>query len=115
MEVIFNTDNLAWENHPTVKDVSIKRVVTTEQFGKNSPSIIMVKVPVDVEVPEHIHEQSEDILFILSGNATMWIDGIGNLKLQRGMVVRVPGNTKHKIFNVTDELLVYDVFSPGIM
>jgi len=50
---------------------------------KDSPSIIIVKIPVGIEVPEHVHEESEDILFILTGKATMWIDGIGNLKLQK--------------------------------
>lgn len=92
-----------------------KKIVTTDQFGKDSPSIVRVKIPVGVEVPEHVHEESEDILFILAGKAAMWIDGIGNLKLQENEVVRVPRSTKHSIFDVTDELLVYDVFSPGIM
>ena len=115
MEILFNVENLPWGNHPAVKDVSIKKIITTEQFGKESPSIIMVKIPVGVEVPEHVHEESEDILFILAGKATMWIDGIGNLKLQKNVVVRVPRGTKHGVFDVTDELLVYDVFSPGIV
>ncbi|MBW2544712.1 MAG: cupin domain-containing protein [Deltaproteobacteria bacterium] len=115
MEILFNAGNLPWENHPAVKDVSIKKIITTQRFGKDSPSIIMVKIPVGVEVPEHVHEESEDILFILTGKATMWIDGIGKLKLQKNAVVRVPRDTKHRIFDVTDELLIYDVFSPGIM
>ncbi len=115
MEIIFNAEVLPWKNHPVVKDVSLKTIITTEQFGKDSPSIIIVKIPVGIEVPEHVHEESEDILFILTGKATMWIDGIGNLKLQKNAVVRVPRNTKHRIFDVTDELLVYDVFSPGTM
>jgi len=115
MEILFNAENLLWENHPAIKGVSIKKIVTTEQFGKDSPSIVMVKIPVGVEVPEHLHEESEDILFILAGKATMWIDGLGNFKLQENAVVRVPRSTKHRIFDVTDELLVYDVFSPGIM
>jgi mannose-6-phosphate isomerase-like protein (cupin superfamily) len=115
MGTLFNVENLSWENHPAVKDVFIKKIITTGQFGKDSPSIIMVRIPVGVEVPEHIHEESEDILFILVGKATIWIDGIGNLKLQKNVVVRVPRNTKHRIFDVSNELLVYDVFSPGIM
>ncbi|MCD6486939.1 MAG: cupin domain-containing protein [Syntrophobacterales bacterium] len=115
MDVLFNAGNLLWKDHPAIKGVSIKKIVTTEQFGKDSPSIVMVKIPVGVEVPEHIHKESEDILFILAGKATMWIGGIGNLRLQKNVVVRVPRNTRHRVFDVTDELLVYDVFSPGIM
>jgi quercetin dioxygenase-like cupin family protein len=115
MEVLYNTEYQSWEDHPSVKNVSIKKIVTKEQFGEESPSIIMVKIPAHVEVPEHIHDTSEDILFILSGSGTMWIDEIGDMKLQKGTVVRVPRNTKHRIFDVSEELLVYDVFSTGIM
>jgi mannose-6-phosphate isomerase-like protein (cupin superfamily) len=115
MEVLFTTDSLAWVPHPTVSDVFIKKIVTMEAFGQESPSIIMVRIPVGVVVPDHIHENSEDILFILSGSATMWIDGVGEVPLREGSVIRVPRNTKHRIFDVTAELLVYDVFSPGIL
>ncbi len=115
MKVTYNTEVLPWENHPTVNNVSIKKILTKERFGEESPTIIMVKIPAHVEVPEHIHDTSEDILFILSGSGTMWIDEIGDVRLQKGVVVRVPRNTKHRIFDVSEELLVYDVFSPGIM
>jgi len=115
MNILFDTAELPWEHHPSVADVFIKRIVTTAQFGDDSPSIVMVKIPSGVEVPEHIHETSEDILFIVSGHGTMWIDGVGPVRMKKDAVVRVPRNTKHKIFDVTEELLVYDVFSPGIM
>jgi len=115
MEVLFTTDSLEWVPHPTVNDVSIKKIITMGDFGQESPSIIMVRIPVGVLVPDHIHEKSEDILFILSGSATMWIDGVGEMPLRKGTVVRVPRNTNHRIFDITEELLVYDVFSPGIM
>jgi mannose-6-phosphate isomerase-like protein (cupin superfamily) len=115
MEILFTTDSLAWVPHPTVSDVQIKKIVTMEVFGQESPSIIMVRIPVGVVVPDHIHGNSEDILFILSGSATMWIDGVGEVPLRKGSVIRVPRNTNHRIFDVTEEVLVYDVFSPGIL
>lgn len=115
MDVMYDTESLPWVAHPTVENVSIQKVVTTERFGMDGPTILMVKIPDGAEVPEHVHEGSEDILFILSGTATMWIDGVGEVSLQKGRVVRVPRGTKHRIFDVSDELLIYDVFSPGIM
>ena len=115
MDVLYDTENLPWMAHPSADNVSIKKIVSTERFGAESPSIVMVKVPVGEEVPEHVHETSEDILFILSGKATMWIDRIGELPLQKGTLVRVPRNRTHRIFNVSDDLVIYDVFSPGIM
>ena len=115
MEVLFTIDNLAWIPHPTVSDVFIKKIITMETFGQESPSIIEVRIPVGVVVPDHIHKNSEDILFILSGAGTMWIDGVGEVPLRKGNVVRVPRNTNHRIFDITEELLVYDVFSSGIL
>lgn len=115
MEVLFTTDSLAWVPHPTVDDVFIKKIVTMEDFGHESPSIIMVRIPAGVVVPDHVHPNSEDILFILSGAGTMWIDGRGEVTLRKGNVVRVPRSTTHRIFDVTEELLVYDVFAPGIL
>jgi len=115
VEIYCDVNNLPWEKHPTVRDVSIQKVITQARFGSESPSILMVKIPSGVEVPEHIHERSEDILCILSGRGTMWIDGIGDIAMHQGVVIRVPRNTRHRIFDVTDDLLVYDVFSPGIM
>ncbi len=115
MDIFCDTESLPWEDHPTVKDVSVRKIVTPGRFGKDSPSILMVKIPVGGEVPEHVHTESEDILFIVSGRGMMWVDGTGAVALHTGAVVRVPRNTKHRIFDVTDEILIYDVFSPGIL
>jgi len=108
-------NELAWEDHPTVPNVSIQKMITRAQFGPESPSILTVQVPAGVEVPEHVHENSEDILCILSGKATMRVEGTGEIALYRGVVVRVPRGTRHRIYDVTETLLIYDVFSPGTM
>ncbi|MBN2397705.1 MAG: cupin domain-containing protein [Deltaproteobacteria bacterium] len=115
MEIYYDMNDLPWENHPTVPNVSIQKMITRAQFGPESPSILTVRIPAGVEVPEHVHENSEDILCILSGKATMWVDGTGKIALYRGVVVRVPRNTRHRIYDVTETLLIYDVFSPGTL
>jgi mannose-6-phosphate isomerase-like protein (cupin superfamily) len=43
----------------------------------------------------------------------MYVEGAGNFALEPGVVVRVPMGAKHKIFNVTEDLLIYDVFHPA--
>ncbi|MBN2809370.1 MAG: hypothetical protein JXR80_07740 [Deltaproteobacteria bacterium] len=45
----------------------------------------------------------------------MWVEGKGEFILQPGVIVRVPKGTKHRITEVTEALLVYDVFSPALM
>ena len=73
----------------------------------------MVKIPPGIEIPEHIHAEQVDILYPLSGRAEMYVEGKDVFVLEPGVVVRVPMGAKHRIFNVTEELLIYDVFHPA--
>jgi mannose-6-phosphate isomerase-like protein (cupin superfamily) len=45
----------------------------------------------------------------------MWVEDVGDFTLEPGMIVRVPKGKKHKITNIVEELLVYDVFSPALI
>ena len=73
----------------------------------------LVKIPVGREIPEHTHEEQVDILYPLRGSAQMQVEGAGMFRLEPGIVVRVPKGARHKIFDVTEEVLVYDVFHPA--
>ena len=105
-------DDIAWRPHPVADGVTIKPLVT-KRGDKAEVSCLLVKIEAGREVPVHIHEDSDDIIFPLSGEASMFIEGMETLELKEGMIVRVPKGTKHKIFNVTKDLLLYDVFSPA--
>jgi quercetin dioxygenase-like cupin family protein len=74
----------------------------------------LVKIPKGKEIPEHIHQTQEDILFLLSGKGKMWIEGFGDFAIEKGTFIRVPKNTKHRIYDVTEEILNYDVFQPPL-
>jgi quercetin dioxygenase-like cupin family protein len=112
MEICTSVDSLSWAPHPIAEGVEIKPLVTQKDHGLDV-TCVLVKVPAGKEVPEHIHETQADILYPLQGRAEMHVEGAGNLELRPGVVVRVPIGVKHKIFNVTEELLIYDVFQPA--
>lgn len=114
MKNYFLIESLPWSPHPVVEGVQIKSLVSKKQDGLDV-TCMLVKVPAGKEVAEHIHPEQDDILYPLSGKATMWIDGTGEFLLQPGTFVRVPKGTKHRIFGVKEELLVYDVFCPALM
>ena len=76
---------------------------------------MLVFVPAGNEVPEHIHDNQDDILYPLKRKAIMWVDGTGSSSLEPGVIVRVSKGKKHKITEITKDLLIYDVFSPSIM
>lgn len=107
-------DSLSWLPHPTVPDVRIKPMITFKEHGLNV-TCMLVEVPAGKEVPEHIHEDQEDILFPLQGKAVMLVDGGEDFVLEPGVVVRVPRGIKHKIIDVTEDLLIYDVFCPALL
>ncbi len=107
-------DELPWLPHPTASGVKIKPLISKKEHGLDV-TCILVNVPPGIEVPEHIHEKQEDILYPLKGRAEMWVEGTGNFSLEPGVIVRVPKGTRHKIFDVTEDLLIHDVFFPALI
>ena len=112
MEIFTSVDSLSWVPHPIAEGVEIKPLVTKKDDNLDV-TCVLVKIPAGKDIPEHIHETQADILYPLQGRAKMYVEGAGNLELKPGVVVRVPVGAKHKIFNVTEELLIYDVFQPA--
>jgi quercetin dioxygenase-like cupin family protein len=111
MEICKTVAKIAWCAHPLVKGVEIKPLVTKSEDGLDV-TCMLVRIPTGKEIPEHVHEEQVDILYPIQGQAEMHVEGTGTFPLKPGIVVRVPKGTKHRIWNVTEELLIYDVFQP---
>lgn len=114
MEICKTVGDISWRPHPLVRDVSIKPLVTKSEDGLDV-TCMLVRIPAGIEIPEHIHEEQADILYPLQGKAEMDVEGAGTFPLKPGVVVRVPMGTKHKIFNVAEELMLFDVFQPATL
>ncbi|MBW1708166.1 MAG: cupin domain-containing protein [Deltaproteobacteria bacterium] len=114
MEAYRSVEEISWIPHPSAQGVKIKPLISEKEHGLNV-TCMLVDIPVGKQVPEHIHEEQDDILYPLRGRAVMWVDGTGNFSLKPGMIVRVPRRVKHKVFDVTENLLIYDVFCPALM
>ena len=104
--------DLEWSPHPFLP-VQIKNFLSQRDDGGDI-TIFLVKLAAGREIPVHVHETQEDIIFILSGKAKMWIDGMGDFDIEKGTFIRVPKNTKHRIYGVTEDILNYDVFTPPL-
>jgi quercetin dioxygenase-like cupin family protein len=114
MEVNRKVENIPWMPHPVVPGISIKPLISSKEHHLNV-TCMLVTVPAGKEVPEHIHDTQDDILFPLKGKGVMWVEDVGEFTLEPGLIVRVPKGKKHKITNIVEELLVYDVFSPALI
>ena len=114
MTPVMKVDELEWQAHPTAKGVEIKVLVSQGVQGTDV-TCMLVRIGRGLEVPEHTHDRSDDILYPLAGKAKMWVEGSGDFVLEPGVIVRVPQGTKHRIFDVSEELLIYDVFWPAAL
>lgn len=114
MNPVTDIEELEWQPHPTVEGVEIKVLVSQGAQGTDV-TCMLVRIGRGLEVPEHVHDHSDDILYPLAGRARMWVEGSGDFALEPGVIVRVPQSTKHRIFDVSEELLLYDVFWPALL
>jgi quercetin dioxygenase-like cupin family protein len=114
MEICKTVDNISWRPHPVAEGVDIKPLATKSGDDLNV-TCMLVRIPSGKVIPEHIHEDQVDILYPLQGKAEMVVEGAGTFALKPGIVVIVPTGAKHGISNVTEELLIYDVFQPATL
>jgi len=112
MICVKNEREVEWSPHP-VLPIQIKNFLSRRD-DQGDITIFLVKLPAGREIPVHVHETQEDIIFILAGKARMWIDGVGDFDIEKGTFIRVPKNTKHRIYDVTEDILNYDVFTPPL-
>ena len=115
MKIIIDTKDIKWMPHSMAKGVFIKPIVTKKEFGNEDLTILLVKIPVGASVPKHTHAESEDTLYILEGRAEMFVQSVGNFEVEKGMTIRVPRGREHMLFNVSEDVLVYDVFTPAVI
>jgi quercetin dioxygenase-like cupin family protein len=112
MDIVKKEKDLAWGPHPSLP-IQIKPFLSKKADGAEI-TVFLVRLPAGKEIPEHVHETQEDVIFIVAGRARMWVDGVGDFLLEPGTFVRVPKNTRHRMYDVTEDILNYDVFTPPL-
>jgi len=100
-------------SHPFLANVGMRTLYSRR--GDDAPiTCFVVRCKVGSEIEEHVHPDEADIIYVLQGKATMWIEDRGEFQLEPGVFVVVPKGLKHRTFNVVEELLIYDVFYPAM-
>ena len=70
---------------------------------------------VDSMIPDHVHEKSEEVLFLISGHAKIVIDGEGEWEIGPETAFYSPMGKKHRVENIGDEpLRIVWVYSPPL-
>lgn len=108
---VLDPSTLQWNPHPKFKGVELAYLLSHKDDGTGM-TCFLARWHVGAEIPRHIHEESDDILYIIQGKGKIWIDGIGEVPLNAGSFVRVPKGVLHQPHDVEEEMIVHDTFFP---
>jgi mannose-6-phosphate isomerase-like protein (cupin superfamily) len=100
--IVIDIEEKAKENH------NFRQVLMT---GKHSQLVLMSILP-GGDIGEEIHQNVDQILFIVAGAGEAIIEGVSSL-ISEDAVIFVEAGKKHNIKNTGDEKLqLYTIYSP---
>lgn len=104
--------DMDWNPHPKFRGVEIAYLLTRKD-DELDMTCALVHWQVGAEIPRHIHEDSDDILYILKGKAKIWIEDYGDIPVQAGSFVRIPKGVLHQPHDVEEDLIAHDTWFPA--
>jgi quercetin dioxygenase-like cupin family protein len=83
-----------------------KQVFKTDLVNLPGQEVIIYasEWPSGFRLPLHLHEEGHEFVYVIEGEQTFEIDGVGTKIVKAGEVVYTPPNTKHFGQNATDKL-----------
>lgn len=111
MSIVRKLANVTETAHPFLENVGMRTLYSKRDDGAEITCFV-VRCKVGSEIEEHVHPEETDIVYVLQGNATMWVEDRGSFQLEPGVFVVVPKGLRHRTYDVEEELLIYDVFTP---
>jgi len=111
MSIVRKLEMVEETAHPFLENVGMRTLYSKRDDGGEITCFI-VKCKVGAEIEEHVHLEETDIIYVLQGKATMWIEDRGSFPLEPDVFVVVPKGLKHRTYDVEEELLIYDIFTP---
>ena len=104
-------DEARWEPHPQLKDVMVSYFLSNRD-DRTDLTCLLVRSPKGSCIEKHVHKNSDDIIFVVKGRATMRIHGLGDLPMVPGSFFRIPKGVLHHPHDIEEDLPIYDVFYP---
>jgi putative monooxygenase len=82
----------------------VSKLLLAPKFGGvNNVSMGMNITEVGSMIPDHVHEESEEVLFLISGRARIVIEGEGSWEIGPETAFYSPLGKKHRVENIGDE------------
>ncbi len=94
----------------------VSKLLLAPKFGGvQNVSMGMNITEVGSQIPDHVHEASEEVLFLISGHAKIVIDGVGEWEIGPETAFYSPVGVKHRVENIGDEpLRIVWVYCPPL-
>lgn len=103
-----------WEPHPFAPSLE-RRVLLTKRDHGADVSIFMYRMTPGAkspEVPEHVHEDCDDISYLLVGTSDVEVEG-QLIKMRAGSFLRIPKGKRHRVLNASPDMIAINLFSPA--
>ena len=107
---VVQPNDVNWEPHPQLANAKVAFLASHRDENMDL-TCMLVKLQPGTEVEKHTHE-CDDIVYVLSGSAKMWIEGVGDVPMTPGTFIRIPKGVQHQPHSIEEEMLAYDVFYP---
>jgi mannose-6-phosphate isomerase-like protein (cupin superfamily) len=94
----------------------VSKLLLAPKFGGvHNLSLGMNITEVGSMIPDHVHEDSEEVLFLISGRARIVIEGEGAWEIGPETAFYSPVGKKHRVENIGDEpLKLVWVYTPPL-
>jgi mannose-6-phosphate isomerase-like protein (cupin superfamily) len=102
-----------WDPHPQLPDIEVAYLLS-KRGDQADITCALVHIPAGSQVERHLHENSDDIIYVLKGKAKMWVEGIGDVPLAPGTFLRIPQKTWHQPKDVEEDFVAYDIWYPAL-
>ena len=82
-----------------------KLLLAPKNVGTRNVSMGLNETAVGSMIPDHVHTDSEEVMFIISGRAKLVIEGEGEWEIGPDTAIYSPLGKKHRLENIGDEPL----------
>ena len=82
-----------------------KLLLAPKNVGTRNVSMGLNVTAVGSMIPDHVHTDSEEVMFIISGRAKLVIEGEGEWEIGPETAIYSPLGKKHRLENIGDEPL----------
>jgi len=111
---VIQPHEIKWEPHPQLANAKVAYLLSKRE-EKVDLTCFLVHLPVGTEVERHLHENSDDIIYVIKGKAKLWVDQVGDVPMVEGTFVRIPKGVLHQPHDIEEDLIAYDVFYPFLV